>query len=94
MFYNVLEAAEIIRTVTLALAHLHSMDIAHRDLKVSLMLNNYKYILLVWHAVACVAAGQIPASRATTFFPKLTGAVQAKQAIVSNTVTKTTVYDI
>ena len=37
MFYNVLEAAEIIRTVTLALAHLHSMDIAHRDLKVSLM---------------------------------------------------------
>ncbi|XP_028401585.1 MAP kinase-activated protein kinase 2-like [Dendronephthya gigantea] len=27
------EAAEIIRTVTLALAHLHSMDIAHRDLK-------------------------------------------------------------
>lgn len=27
------EAAEIIRTVTLALAHLHSMNFAHRDLK-------------------------------------------------------------
>ena len=29
-----LEAAEVVRCISLAVAHLHHMDIAHRDLKV------------------------------------------------------------
>ena len=41
--YEFLEAAEIIRTVTLALAHLHSMNFAHRDLKVSKIVVLHKY---------------------------------------------------
>ena len=36
IFFLITEAAEIIRCVSLAVAHLHHMQIAHRDLKVRL----------------------------------------------------------
>ena len=44
MFLNT-EAAAIIRDIAVAINHLHKMDIAHRDIKVSLSFLLFPFIL-------------------------------------------------
>lgn len=43
IYFVITEAAEIVRGVSLAVAHLHHMQIAHRDLKVRLTIIGRMY---------------------------------------------------
>lgn len=47
-YYYYLEAAEVVRCISLAVAHLHHMQVAHRDLKVITHLLLYICIMYIY----------------------------------------------